>query len=126
MRSSPSTPIPARATSSGFKVASEEGGTDSLGTLRNCLWDKYEAATGLTRHYVTITKNMTNYHAFREISLETPAAIIELGFLKADRELLDRTARTRGEGRRRTASSAFSLPPSPTGRRAHSADRSAK
>ncbi len=73
---------------SGFKVASEEGGTAASERLANCLWDKYEAATALERHYATITENMTNYHAFREISLETPAAIIELGFLKADRELL--------------------------------------
>ena len=31
---------------------------------------------------------MSRYHAFREIAIETPAAIIEMGFLKADRELL--------------------------------------
>lgn len=73
---------------SGFKVASEEGGTDASARLANCLWDKYEAATGLPRQYDTITQDMTNYHAFREISVKTPAAIIELGFLKADRELL--------------------------------------
>jgi len=73
---------------SGFKVASEEGGTAESERLANCLWDRYEATTGLTRHHATITENMTNYHAFREVSLKTPAAIIELGFLKADRELL--------------------------------------
>jgi N-acetylmuramoyl-L-alanine amidase len=73
---------------SGFKVASVEGGTAESERLANCLWDRYEAATGLTRHYATITENMTNYHAFREIALKTPAAIIELGFLKADRKLL--------------------------------------
>ena len=73
---------------SGFKVASQEGGTAESERLANCLWDRYEAVTGLTRHYTTITENMTNYHAFREIALETPAAIIELGFLKADRKLL--------------------------------------
>ncbi len=72
----------------GFKVASEEGGTQASERLANCLWDKYEAATGLPRQYDTITENMTNYHAFREISLKTPAAIIELGFLNADRQLL--------------------------------------
>jgi N-acetylmuramoyl-L-alanine amidase len=73
---------------SGFKVASEEGGTAESERLATCLWDRYEADTGLTRHYATITANMTNYHAFREIALDTPAAIIELGFLNADRELL--------------------------------------
>ena len=73
---------------SGFKVASQEGGTAESERLASCLWARYEAATGLTRHYATITENMTNYHAFREIALETPAAIIELGFLKSDRKLL--------------------------------------
>lgn len=73
---------------SGFKVASEEGGTAESERLANCLWDEYEAATGLLRSYNTITRDMTHYHAFREIALSTPAAIIELGFLKADRELL--------------------------------------
>lgn len=73
---------------SGFKVASQEGGAVESERLANCLWDKYESATGLPRHYDTITQDMTNYHAFREISLKTPAAIIELGFLKADRDLL--------------------------------------
>jgi hypothetical protein len=31
---------------------------------------------------------MSRYHAFREIAVDPPAAIIETGFLKADRELL--------------------------------------
>jgi N-acetylmuramoyl-L-alanine amidase len=31
---------------------------------------------------------MTRYHAFSEIDPSTPAAIIELGFMGADRELL--------------------------------------
>jgi N-acetylmuramoyl-L-alanine amidase len=31
---------------------------------------------------------MTAYHAFKEIDPKTPGAIIELGFMAADRELL--------------------------------------
>jgi N-acetylmuramoyl-L-alanine amidase len=31
---------------------------------------------------------MSRYHAFQEISPQTPAAIIEIGFLKGDRELI--------------------------------------
>ena len=73
---------------SGFKVANEEGGTEASQRLAQCLWDKYEAATGLDRHPSTITNNMTNYHAFREISLETPASIIELGFMSSDRSII--------------------------------------
>jgi N-acetylmuramoyl-L-alanine amidase len=33
---------------------------------------------------------MTEYHAFYEIAPETPAAIIEVGFMNADRRLLTR------------------------------------
>lgn len=36
----------------------------------------------------TITRNMTEYHAFRKIDSTTPAAIIELGFLGWDRDFL--------------------------------------
>ncbi len=82
---------------SGFKAANEEGGSEASVRLTTCLWDEYEAATGLSRHPSTITLNMTRYHAFREISSHTPASIIELGFLSADRKLLtgqpDRAAR---------------------------------
>jgi N-acetylmuramoyl-L-alanine amidase len=73
---------------SGFKVASLEGGSDASEQLAVCLWDRYEAATGLARHPSTITYDMTKYHAFREIAPSTPAAIIEIGFLRSDRELL--------------------------------------
>lgn len=77
---------------SGFKVASLEGGSDASARLTECLWERYEAATGLPRHPDTITYDMTKYHAFREIAPSTPAAIIEVGFLGGDRELL--TGRT--------------------------------
>ena len=73
---------------SGFKVANQEGGSEASARLTACLWDEYGAATGLSRHPSTITVDMTRYHAFREISADTPASIIELGFLNADRELL--------------------------------------
>ena len=77
---------------SGFKVASLEGGSDASEQLAVCLWDRYEAATGLARHPSTITYDMTKYHAFREIAPSTPAAIIESGFLRSDRELLTQEA----------------------------------
>jgi N-acetylmuramoyl-L-alanine amidase len=73
---------------SGFKVASLEGGSDASARLADCLWREYEAATNLPRHPNTVSDDMSRYHAFREIAIETPAAIIETGFLKADRALL--------------------------------------
>jgi N-acetylmuramoyl-L-alanine amidase len=53
-----------------------------------CIDQFYAAATGLSRHDATITHDMTNYHAFNRIHPHTPAAILELGFLGGDRELL--------------------------------------
>ncbi len=73
---------------SGFKVARYEWGSEASESLAQCLWDRYEAETGLHRHTDTITLDMTRYHAFREISASTPAVIIEMGFLNVDRELL--------------------------------------
>lgn len=73
---------------SGFKVAAPDGGSAASRRLAGCLWDRYEAASGLPRHPGTITKDMTRYHAFRKLSPFTPAAIIELGFLGTDRALL--------------------------------------
>ncbi len=73
---------------SGFKVARYEGSGEASENLTQCLWDRYAAETRLLRHTDTITLDMTRYHAFREIAASTPAAIIELGFLNADRELL--------------------------------------
>lgn len=56
--------------------------------LVNCINAKYAAATGLPENVDTITENMTEYHAFHKIAPRTPAAIIELGFLGGDHELL--------------------------------------
>jgi len=75
---------------SGFKVAARAGraAAEQDDHLVECLCEGYGKATGLPRHDQTITVNMTQYHAFRVISSETPAAIIEMGFMGSDRELL--------------------------------------
>jgi N-acetylmuramoyl-L-alanine amidase len=39
-------------------------------------------------HSGSVTGDMTNYHAFNEINSDTPAAIIETGFMNLDREIL--------------------------------------
>ena len=56
--------------------------------LTACLRNRYAAATGLEFHSGSVTADMTNYHAFSEISSDTPAAIIETGFMNLDREIL--------------------------------------
>lgn len=73
---------------SGYKVASLTGGGAASAALEQCIWRSYEAATGLPRHVGTITDDMREYHAFHQVTPSTPAAIIETGFLNADRRLL--------------------------------------
>lgn len=75
---------------SGFKVAHVENSAAPVKEeqLVNCLWSEYEKATGLARHEDSITEAMRNYHNFRQISPATPGAIIELGFMLEDRNLL--------------------------------------
>jgi N-acetylmuramoyl-L-alanine amidase len=75
---------------SGYLVAKAaarpEGGLDTL--LAECVAQSYEQASGLRRH-PGVTRDMTDYHSFREIHALTPAAIIELGFLRGDFTLLN-------------------------------------
>ncbi len=55
-----------------------------------CVSARYAKATGLTFHRTTVTHDMKEYHAFREIDPKTPGAIIELGFMYKDRNVLVR------------------------------------
>ena len=73
----------------GFKVASfSESSTPAEDEqLVKCLIDRYAATTGLPLHN-SVTFDMTQYHSFRELSATTPGAIIEVGFLRLDRDLL--------------------------------------
>jgi len=74
----------------GFKVAAALNTTDPnrANRLTACLVDRYYRATSLTFHSGSITGDMREYHAFREIDPNTVAAIIETGFLNLDREIL--------------------------------------
>ncbi|NWG34506.1 MAG: N-acetylmuramoyl-L-alanine amidase [Chloroflexi bacterium] len=74
----------------GFKVAAALNTTDPnrANRLTACLVDRYHRATNLTFHAGSITGDMREYHAFREIDPSTIAAIIETGFLNLDREIL--------------------------------------
>jgi N-acetylmuramoyl-L-alanine amidase len=75
---------------SGYKAASSPLSPVRLSDDRlvQCIDRHYPAVTGLTYHANTVTHDMTNYHAFRTIDPQTPSAIIELGFLGGDQELL--------------------------------------
>lgn len=74
----------------GFKVAAALNTYDvnRANRLTACLVDRYQRDTGLAFHAGSITGDMREYHAFREIDPSTVAAIIETGFLNLDRELL--------------------------------------
>ena len=74
---------------SGYLVARAaarvEGGLDDV--LAECIGRDYHEATQLERRF-SLTVDMTDYHTFREIHPLTPAAILELGFMKDDRDIL--------------------------------------
>ncbi len=53
-----------------------------------CIDVHYAAQTGLAFHPNSITHNMTHYHAFRKVLPSTPTAILEMGFLGGDKQLL--------------------------------------
>ncbi len=74
----------------GFKIAGSSY-TDSS-KLSICVEQAYSDATQMPYHENTITPHMTDYHAFREIALGTPAIIIETGFINQDREMLTANA----------------------------------
>lgn len=77
---------------SGFKVAHVTGSAipEIEDELVECLYQEYGTITGLPRHDFSITPDMHEYHAFLQIAPQTPGAIIELGFMAANRDILTR------------------------------------
>jgi N-acetylmuramoyl-L-alanine amidase len=74
----------------GFKVSAAMSTKypEQVTRLTNCLRNRYAAITGLSFHSGSVTADMSEYHAFNEINPDTPAAIIETGFMNLDREIL--------------------------------------
>ncbi|MBE0408496.1 MAG: N-acetylmuramoyl-L-alanine amidase [Anaerolineales bacterium] len=74
----------------GFKISSALSSSfpDKAARLNACLRNRYETITGLQFHANSVTPDMTYYHAFDEIHPDTVAAIIEIGFLNLDRQIL--------------------------------------
>lgn len=75
---------------SGFKVVrmTQAADREQEDRLVETLVREYADATGLRFHADTITEDMRQYHALRRISPQTPGAIIEIGFMGGDRQLL--------------------------------------
>jgi N-acetylmuramoyl-L-alanine amidase len=74
----------------GFKVAASTYSLDPQlsNRLTASLTVRYATTTGLPFHAGSITINMQDYYAFREVNPETNAAIIETGFLNKDYAIL--------------------------------------
>ena len=66
--------------------------------LKNCIEENYANVTGLTEHTTTITDDMIHYHAFRDVSNDSPAILLEMGFMFNDRDLLTIRADTAAQG----------------------------
>lgn len=73
----------------GFKIAAalESAYPEKTDRLTACMIDRYGATTGLA-YRIGNTNDMTYYHAFTEVNTETPAVIIETGYLNLDQQIL--------------------------------------
>jgi len=82
--------VPINELATGYKIAAamETVVQDKSQRLVACMVDRYGRATGLRFHPGSITRDMTDYHTFREIHSQTPAVIIETGFMYLDRDIL--------------------------------------
>jgi N-acetylmuramoyl-L-alanine amidase len=83
----------------GYKVAAalSEQNLPTSQRLTACLTDRYGQITGLPYHS-SVTPDMSYYHAFNEIDMETTAAIIETGFLNLDQQFLTEKSDVAAEG----------------------------
>ena len=84
----------------GYKVTAslETQIPEGSNRLVSCIIGRYEAATKMNFHPGSITYDMEYYHAFREVNAKTPAAIIEVGFMNLDRDMITNNAATVAQG----------------------------
>ena len=84
----------------GFKVAAAMASPrpERAARLTACLRSRYAQITGLPLHSTSVTNDMTSYHAFGEINDNTPAAIIETGFMNLDKQFLTQNPEQAAEG----------------------------
>jgi N-acetylmuramoyl-L-alanine amidase len=75
---------------SGYKVAraANSASPQEDDRLVRCVSSSYAAASQLPFHEDSITTAMTLYHGFMKINPQSPAAILELGFLGSDKAIL--------------------------------------
>jgi len=85
---------------SGFKVAGSltAQNPDVINDLATCMAQEYQKATGLSFTYEVINPDHSSYHIFRDINVNTPAVLLELGSLKTDRQIIIERADSVAEG----------------------------
>lgn len=83
-------PIDADPPATGFKVARSQASQipTIADKLVDCLRAEYQKSTALDFHENSITNDMTFYHSFDELDPNTPAAIVETGFLRLDYDMI--------------------------------------
>ena len=93
-------PIDADPPATGFKIARSQASQNPTATdkLVECLRAEYQRATNMAFHENSITNDMTFYHSFRELDPDTPAAIIETGFLRLDYDMIVKQPELSAEG----------------------------
>jgi N-acetylmuramoyl-L-alanine amidase len=74
----------------GYKLAATVNNPrpEKTARLLACIRDRYAEATGMEYHANSVTNDMSSYHAFNEIHSDTPAVIIEVGFMNLDYQIL--------------------------------------
>lgn len=84
----------------GFKISPPMSNPrpENSARLVGCMIDRYTRETNMPQHRGSITHDMTDYHAFAEINGDTPAAIIETGFLRLDYQRLTEDQDTLARG----------------------------
>lgn len=87
-------------TATGFKVAAAMAQRDQAEAerLAACIADRYAQVTKMQYHYQSVTNDMSYLHAFSEINPHTPAAVIELGYLNLDQQILKNNPEELAEG----------------------------
>ncbi len=87
-------------TATGFKVAAVMAQKDQAEAerLAACIADRYAQVTKMQYHYQSVTNDMSYLHAFSEINPHTPAAVIELGYLNLDQQILKNNPEELAEG----------------------------
>ncbi|MFP3855045.1 MAG: N-acetylmuramoyl-L-alanine amidase [Anaerolineales bacterium] len=92
--------LPINEQATGYKVSAalDTSVPDRAQRLVACLADRYGQTTGLRYHPDSITRDMTEYHTFYEVHSQTPAVVIETGFLYLDRGFLTQESEKAAQG----------------------------